>query len=99
MPDVGQDVFTIGHPKTFLWSFSQGVVSQIRPDYQWRYPDGVAHNATAIQTQATIDAGSSGAPLLDDKGAVVGIVVGSAAEAQGVYFAVSVQHVRELLPR
>jgi S1-C subfamily serine protease len=99
MPDVGQDVFTIGHPKTFLWSFSQGVVSQIRPDYQWRYPDGVARSATAIQTQATIDAGSSGAPLLDDNGAVVGIVVGSAAEAQGVHFAVSVQHVRELLPR
>jgi S1-C subfamily serine protease len=99
MPDVGQDVFTIGHPKTFLWSFSQGVVSQIRPDYQWRYPDGVARSATAIQTQASIDAGSSGAPLLDDTGAVVGIVVGSAEEAQGVYFAVSVQHVRELLPR
>lgn len=43
--------------------------------------------------------GSSGAPLLDDTGAVVGIVAGSAAETQGVYFAVSVQHVRELLPR
>lgn len=99
MPDVGQEVFTIGHPKTFLWSFSQGVVSQIRPDYQWRYEDGVARSATAIQTQAAVEPGSSGAPLLDDKGAVVGIVVGSAAEAQGVYFAVSVQHVRELLPR
>jgi S1-C subfamily serine protease len=99
MPDVGQEVFTIGHPKTFLWSFTQGVVSQIRPDYQWRYDDGVARSATAIQTQAAVEPGVSGAPLLDDKGAVVGIVVGSAAEAQGVYFAVSVQHVRELLPR
>jgi hypothetical protein len=37
--------------------------------------------------------------LLDDKGSVVGIVVGWAAEAQGIYFAVSVQHVRELLRR
>ena len=45
-----------------------------------------------------LEPGSSGAPLLDDKGAVVGIVVGSAADAEGVYFAVSVQHVRELLP-
>jgi len=99
MPDVGQEVFTIGHPKTFLWSFTQGVVSQIRPDYQWRYEDGIARSATAIQTQAAVEPGVSGAPLLDDKGAVVGIVVGSAAEAQGVYFAVSVQHVRELLPR
>jgi len=99
IPGVGQEVFTIGHPKTFLWSFTQGVVSQIRPDYQWRYDDGVPRSATAIQTQAAVEPGSSGAPLLDDKGAVVGIVVGSAAETQGVYFAVSVEHVRELLPR
>ena len=98
MPDVGQEVFTIGHPKTLLWSFTQGVVSQIRPDYQWRYDDGVARSATAIQTQAALDPGASGAPLLDHKGAVVGIVIGSAADAQDVYFAVSVQHVRELLP-
>ena len=99
IPDVGQAVFTIGHPRALLWSFTPGVVSQIRPDYQWRYPDGVARSATAIQTQAAVEPGASGAPLLDDQGAVVGIVVGSAAEAQGVYFAVSVQHVRELLPR
>ena len=98
IPDVGQAVFTIGHPRALLWSFTPGVVSQIRPDYQWRYDDGVARSATAIQTQAALEAGSSGAPLLDDKGAVVGIVVGSAADAQDVYFAVSVQHVRELLP-
>jgi len=98
MPDVGQEVFTIGHPKTLLWSFTQGVVSQIRPDYQWRYDDGVPRSATAIQTQAALDPGASGAPLLDHKGAVVGIVIGSAADAQDVYFAVSVQHVRELLP-
>jgi S1-C subfamily serine protease len=97
-PDVGQDVFAIGHPKTFLWSFTHGVVSQIRPDYQWRYDDGVIRSATAIQTQAVAEPGTSGAPLLDDTGAIVGIVVGAAAEAKGVYFAVAVQHVRELLP-
>ena len=39
MPHVGQDVFAIGHPKAYLWSFGQGVVSQIRPDYEWRYQD------------------------------------------------------------
>lgn len=99
MPNVGQEVFTIGHPKTYLWSFSQGVVSQIRPDYEWRYRDGIPRSATAIQTQAPFNPGNSGGPLLNDEGAVVGIVIGSATEAEGVYFAVSVQHVRELLPR
>jgi S1-C subfamily serine protease len=99
MPSIGQEVFAIGHPKTYLWSFSQGVVSQIRPDYAWKYQDGILRSATAIQTQAPVNPGDSGGPLLDDEGAVVGIVVGSATETEGVYFAVSVQHVRELLPR
>jgi len=99
IPDVGQEVFTIGHPKTYLWSFTNGVVSQIRPDYQWRYADGVQRSATAIQTQAPINPGQSGGPLLNDEGKIVGIVVGSAAEAEGMYFSVAVQHVRELLPR
>ena len=32
-------------PKTYLWSFGQGVVSQIRPDYEWKYPDGIPRSA------------------------------------------------------
>jgi S1-C subfamily serine protease len=99
LPNVGQDVFTIGHPKAYLWSFSQGVVSQIRPDYEWKYRDGILRSATTIQTQAPVNPGDSGGPLLDEEGAVVGIVVGSATETEGVYFAVAVQHVRELLSR
>ena len=99
MPAVGQEVFTIGHPKTYLWSFGQGVVSQIRADYQWSYQDGIRRSATTIQTQAPVNPGNSGGPLLDGQGGVVGIVAGSASEADGVHFAVSVQHVRELLPR
>jgi S1-C subfamily serine protease len=98
VPDVGQEVFTIGHPKTYLWSFAQGVVSQIRQDYQWRYEDGLLRSATAIQTQAPVNPGSSGGPLLNEKGEMVGIVIGTAQQAHGVSFAVSVQHVRELLP-
>jgi S1-C subfamily serine protease len=98
MPSIGQEVFAIGHPKTYLWSFSQGIVSQIRPDYEWTYRDGIPRSATTIQTQAPVISGNSGGPLLNEEGAVVGIVVGSATETEGVSFAVSVQHVRELLP-
>lgn len=97
VPDVGQEVFTIGHPRTYPWSFGQGIVAQIRPDYQWRYDDGVPRSATAIQTQAPINPGNSGGPLLDEHGAMVGVVVGTAVAAQGVTFAVAVEHVRELL--
>lgn len=98
-PTVGQDVFTIGHPQTDLWSFGEGKVARISPDHRWKYGDGIARSATAIQTEAPVNPGSSGGPLLNEAGAIVGIVVGSAAAAEGVYWAVSVQHVHELLPR
>ncbi len=98
VPTVGQNVFTIGHPGTDLWSFGEGKVAQIRTDYRWKYGDGIARNATAIQTEAPVDPGSSGGPLLNDAGAIVGIVVGSSSAVQGVYYAVSVEHVHELLP-
>jgi S1-C subfamily serine protease len=97
IPEVGQPVFAIGHPRIHLWSFMQGVVSQVRADYQWRYDDGIPRSATTIQLQAPVNPGSSGGPLLDDAGAVVGIVIGSADASAGIHFAVAVQHVHELL--
>ena len=66
---------------------------------EWRYQDGLPRSATAIQTQAPINPGDSGGPLLNAEGAVVGIVVGSASDTDGVSFAVAVQHLREVLPR
>jgi S1-C subfamily serine protease len=98
LPDVGQEVFTIGHPKRYLWSLTQAVVSQIREDYQWQYEDGLPRTATAIQIQAPVNPGSSGGPLLNERGEMVGIVIGTAPQTHGVSFAVSVRHVRELLP-
>jgi S1-C subfamily serine protease len=97
MPDVGEEVFVIGHPKTYAWSFGHGVVSRIHPDYHWRYDDGVSRAATAIQTESPINPGNSGGPLLNEQGAMVGVVVGSALDGEGAGFAVAVQHVHELL--
>ena len=55
--------------------------------------------STTIQTRAPVNRGDSGGPLLNHEGAVVGIMVGSAIETDSVSLAVSVQHVREVLPR
>jgi len=98
-PVVGEEVFTIGHPKGYAWSFAQSIVSQVRPDYSWSYTDGIRRSATAIQTQTPMNPGSSGGPLLNGEGAVVGIVVGAVPDAKGIYFAVAAQHVKELANR
>lgn len=62
----GARVVAIGHPETFYWSVSDGVVSA---DRYWNNP--FRHY---IQTTAPIQHGNSGGPVLNDKGKVIGIV-------------------------
>lgn len=46
--EVGADVSAIGHPKGQDWSYTKGIVSSIRPNYEWSGgPDGT-HRATVI---------------------------------------------------
>ena len=58
---IGETLFAIGHPKGLLWSFTSGMVSQIRPNYTWRYLS-TRHHANVIQTQTPINEGNSGGP-------------------------------------
>ena len=91
--EVGQDVVSIGHPKGLLWSYTEGVVSQVRPDYQWTYESGTTHQATVIQTQTPTHPGSSGGALFDASGRVVGVNYGG--KDPTLSFAISVGEVRE----
>jgi hypothetical protein len=52
---------------------------------------------TLIRPNAAINPGNSGGPLVDRAGNVIGINTMGVAQAQGISFAVSVDHVRELL--
>jgi len=62
--EVGQDVYSIGHPQGLLWSYAEGVVSQIRPDYEWFYKEGIAPPGHRHPTQTPMHPGSSGGALL-----------------------------------
>jgi S1-C subfamily serine protease len=95
--EVGADVHAIGHPTGEAWSYTGGIVSQIRRNYEWQADDGFRHRATVIQTQTPINPGNSGGPLLDDSGAIVGINSFVRADAEGLNYAVSVEDVRALL--
>jgi len=66
-------VYAIGHPKQLLWTYTEGVVSQIRPDFEWKSKEGTAHQATVIQTQTPMHPGNSGGALFDGDGRVLGI--------------------------
>jgi S1-C subfamily serine protease len=93
---VGQEVHAIGHPDGETWTYTKGTVSQIRPAYKWSAEDGIEHRAGVIQTQTPINPGSSGGPLLDENGEVIG-VNSFGKEGEGLNFAVTVDAVRVLL--
>ena len=95
--EIGHTVHAIGHPEREFWTYTQGVISQIRPDYKWQYDDGMQHAGTVIQTQTPINPGNSGGPLLDDEGAIVGIVSYSTESSQGLNFAISVSEIKRFL--
>ncbi len=87
---VGASVAAIGAPFEYAWSFSTGIVSGL--DRTIEAPNGftVAH---AIQTDAAVNPGNSGGPLLASSGAVIGVVDqiatdGNADQSSGVGFAV-----------
>lgn len=90
--EVGQDVFAISHPEGLLWSYTQGVVSQIRPNYVMKTREGTTHRATYIQTQTVISHGSSGGALFDFNGQLIGILFASLGP--GLNFAIAVNEVQ-----
>jgi putative serine protease PepD len=96
---VGQPIAAIGDPFDYTRSISTGIVSGV--DRTIQAPNGftVAH---AVQTDAALNPGNSGGPLLNAAGEVVGIVDqiatnGSAQQNSGVGFAVPVSIVRSEL--
>jgi S1-C subfamily serine protease len=93
---IGSDVHAIGHPTGEAWTYTRGIVSQIRRDYTWKAEDHIPHKATVIQTQTPINPGNSGGPLLDDAFEIIGIN-SFTGEGEGLNFAVSAEDVKAFL--
>jgi hypothetical protein len=96
--EVGQDVHAIGHPRGEVWTYTKGLISQIRANYEWKAESGISHRANIIQTQTPINPGNSGGPLIDDGGRLVGIN-SFKGSGEGLNYAISVDSVREFLLR
>jgi S1-C subfamily serine protease len=97
--EVGADVRAIGHPKGEEWSYTKGIVSSVRPNYEWSGGPNESHRATVIQTQTPINPGNSGGPLLSDDGKIVGVNSFIEKGAEGLNFAVAANEIRYLLKK
>jgi S1-C subfamily serine protease len=95
---VAEDIHIIGHPHGQLWSYSTGVVSQVRDNYDWKYEDGSAHLAKVLQMQTAINPGNSGGPVLDNNASMLGLVAMS-EEGQNLDYAVAIDVIKGFITR
>jgi len=81
----GQKVIVIGNPTGLTGTVSDGIISAFR------------ENRSVIQITAPISPGSSGSPVMDEDGRVIGVATLQIVEGQNLNFAVAVEKVLEAL--
>ncbi len=99
-PPVGESVFAMGHPQGLSFSVTTGNVGALRrtadfpPDLA--PPSETARDTLWVQSNAAIAGGSSGGPLCDSQGRVVGVNSWLAVR-ENFAFAVHVGHLQSLM--
>lgn len=97
---VGQSVLAIGNPFGLDHSLSKGVISALDREISTDYSTRITH---AIQTDAAVNPGNSGGPLLDSGGRLVGMntaIVATKSEASvGIGFAIPVDTLNKFVPQ
>jgi S1-C subfamily serine protease len=91
---VGDYVIAVGNALGLSNTVTAGIVSAVGREVTSEVPG----YADFIQTDASINQGNSGGPLVDMDGRVIGINTMVSAEGQGIGFAVPINMVRQVLP-
>jgi hypothetical protein len=86
---VGETVYAVGNPQGLEGTFSQGIVSSIRE----------VGTDKLLQITAPISPGSSGGPILNERGEVIGVSVATFRSGQNLNFAIPSVYLKELLSK
>lgn len=97
---VGEPVIAIGNALNLgdQPTVTQGIVSALDRSISGQGPRGeVVTLDNLIQTDAAINRGNSGGPLVDSSGQVVGVNTAIIADSQNIGFAIAIDPVRSLI--
>ena len=84
---VGDEVYVVGNPQGLEGTFTEGIISGVRS----------VGSDKLLQITAPISAGSSGGPVLNASGDVIGIAVATLQEGQNLNFAIPADYLSALL--
>lgn len=88
-PDEGEKIFVIGNPLRLEGSISDGIVAAVRE---------VPTLGTVVQITAPISNGSSGSPVFNMNGQVIGVVTLKVTNGQNINMALGVSRLNGLVP-
>ncbi len=94
---VGQKIYTIGNPYGYSWSFTDGMISGLERMVSTSSSSSVIPNM--IQTNALVNPGNSGGPLLSSSGEMIGLIssiYSTSGSAEGISFALPVETVSDI---
>ncbi|MDI7268024.1 MAG: trypsin-like peptidase domain-containing protein [Myxococcota bacterium] len=92
---VGDYVVAVGNPLGLSSTVTAGIVSAVGREITSERPG----YADFIQTDAAINQGNSGGPLVDMEGRVIGINTAVSGQGQGIGFAIPINIVKQVLPQ
>jgi serine protease Do len=92
---VGETVIAIGNPLGYEHTVTSGIISAVNRTLDI---DENSKYENLLQTDASINRGNSGGPLLNVLGELIGINTAIRGDAQNIGFAIPVDSLRKLLP-
>ena len=92
---LGEPTLVIGNPNGLAHSVSTGIVSGL----QRSTSTSSSYLPSVIQTTAPISGGSSGSPLINALGQVIGVITSQHDNGQNLNFAITIDHIRRKFPR
>lgn len=98
---IAEQVYAIGNPigYEFQRTVTSGIISGLDRTIKIEEDNKTYYMENLIQTDATINLGNSGGPLINEKGEVIGINSVKITNAEGIGFAIPINNIKPIIEK